>query len=78
MEECRAEAVAMYLASNSEILEIFGYKTQEEKDDCTYWSFVVMVRAGVVRFFASFSLEVSGVLELTFRLRFSAEGFGIL
>ncbi|GAA5959614.1 hypothetical protein JCM3765_007217 [Sporobolomyces pararoseus] len=47
MEECRAEAVAMYLASNPEILEIFGYKTQEEKDDCTYWSFMVMVRAGV-------------------------------
>lgn len=47
MEECRAEAVAMYLASNSEILEIFGYKTQEEKDDCTYWSFMVMVRAGL-------------------------------
>ncbi|GAA5980189.1 hypothetical protein JCM5350_000865 [Sporobolomyces pararoseus] len=47
MEECRAEAVAMYLASNPEILEIFGYKNQEEKDDCTYWSFMVMVRAGV-------------------------------
>ncbi|GAA5907639.1 dipeptidyl-peptidase III [Sporobolomyces salmoneus] len=47
MEECRAEAVAMYLASNPEILEIFGYNTQEEKDDCTYWSFLVMVRAGV-------------------------------
>jgi dipeptidyl-peptidase-3 len=47
MEECRAEAVAMYLASNPEILEIFGYDTQESKDDCTYWSFMVMVRAGV-------------------------------
>ncbi|GAA6010697.1 hypothetical protein JCM11491_002901 [Sporobolomyces phaffii] len=47
MEECRAEAVAMYLASNPEILEIFGYNSQQDKDDCTYWSFVVMVRAGL-------------------------------
>ncbi|GAA5943456.1 dipeptidyl-peptidase III [Sporobolomyces koalae] len=47
MEECRAEAVAMYLASNPEILEIFGYKSQQDKDDCTYWSFLVMVRAGI-------------------------------
>jgi len=49
MEECRAEAVALYLASNPEILEIFGYKTKEDQENLTYWTFVVMVRAGIVR-----------------------------
>lgn len=47
MEECRAEAVAMYLASNKEILSIFGYESDQDRNDCTFWSFVVMVRAGV-------------------------------
>jgi len=49
MEECRAEAVALYLASNPEILEIFGYESKQDKDDLTYFTFVVMVRAGIVR-----------------------------
>ncbi|GAA5840612.1 hypothetical protein JCM5353_002086 [Sporobolomyces roseus] len=47
MEECRAEAVALYLASNPEILEIFGYESKEDKEDLTYFTFVVMVRAGI-------------------------------
>ncbi|GAA6061288.1 hypothetical protein JCM10212_004694 [Sporobolomyces blumeae] len=47
MEECRAEAVALYLSTNPEILEIFGYRTKEDKDELTYWTFVVMVRAGI-------------------------------
>ncbi|GAA5906487.1 hypothetical protein JCM5296_003782 [Sporobolomyces johnsonii] len=47
MEECRAEAVALYLASNREILSIFKYETDQDANDLTYWTFVVMVRAGI-------------------------------
>ncbi|GAA5915580.1 hypothetical protein JCM6882_006378 [Rhodosporidiobolus microsporus] len=46
MEECRAESVALYLASNRDIAAIFGF-TGEEADDLVYYTFLVMVRAGV-------------------------------
>lgn len=47
MEECRAEAVALYLASNREILSVFGFNSDQDADDLTYWTFVVMARAGL-------------------------------
>ncbi|KAA1471181.1 aflatoxin-detoxifizyme [Dentipellis sp. KUC8613] len=47
MEECRAETVAMYLASNRSILKIFGYTTQKDVEDITYITFLLMARAGL-------------------------------
>ncbi|GAA5989450.1 hypothetical protein JCM10908_000478 [Rhodotorula pacifica] len=47
MEECRAESVALYLASNRDIASIFGLTTKEDQDDLTYYTFVIMARAGV-------------------------------
>ncbi|KIJ11450.1 hypothetical protein PAXINDRAFT_171775 [Paxillus involutus ATCC 200175] len=47
MEECRAEAVALYLANNEEILSIMGYKDQVDRDDIVYVSFLLMARMGV-------------------------------
>ncbi|SCV74412.1 BQ2448_6844 [Microbotryum intermedium] len=47
MEECRAEAVALYLASNREIQEIFEIKEQKDRDDLVYFTFLSMARAGV-------------------------------
>ncbi|KAJ7046776.1 aflatoxin-detoxifizyme [Mycena alexandri] len=47
MEECRAEAVALYLASNIEILNIFKYTDQKDIEDIQYISFLLMARAGV-------------------------------
>ncbi|GAA5867247.1 hypothetical protein JCM8547_003134 [Rhodosporidiobolus lusitaniae] len=46
MEECRAEAVALYLASNTDISAIFGY-TGKDAEDLVYFTFLVMARAGV-------------------------------
>ncbi|BGP16175.1 hypothetical protein JCM10213_001391 [Rhodosporidiobolus nylandii] len=46
MEECRAESVALFLASNPDIAKIFGYEGQDA-DDLVYYTFLVMVRAGV-------------------------------
>lgn len=43
----RAESVALYLATNKQILEIFSYKSQQDQDDLAYYMFLVMVRAGV-------------------------------
>ncbi|KAK7039226.1 hypothetical protein VNI00_010131 [Paramarasmius palmivorus] len=47
MEECRAETVALYLANNLEILEIFGYKDKKEIEDIVYITFLLMARAGL-------------------------------
>lgn len=47
MEECRAESVALYLASNRDIAAIFGLTSQQDQDDLAYYTFVVMARAGV-------------------------------
>ncbi|KAL8283979.1 hypothetical protein RQP46_005092 [Phenoliferia psychrophenolica] len=47
MEECRAEAVALFLASNQDILNIFKYTTKEDSEDLIYYTFLLMARAGV-------------------------------
>lgn len=47
MEEMRAEAVALYLASNKEILRIFDLTTQADQEKLVYYTFLLMARAGV-------------------------------
>jgi len=47
LEEMRAEVVALYLASNKDILEIFKYTSQKEIEDVQYAMFLIMVRAGI-------------------------------
>ncbi|KAG1731884.1 peptidase family M49-domain-containing protein [Suillus lakei] len=47
MEECRAETVALYLASNPTILKIFGYADKKTCDDVVYITFLLMARAGL-------------------------------
>ncbi|EIM90016.1 aflatoxin-detoxifizyme [Stereum hirsutum FP-91666 SS1] len=47
MEECRAETVALFLVSNTDILKIFGYTSQKDIDDIQYITFLLMARAGL-------------------------------
>ncbi|KAI0082668.1 aflatoxin-detoxifizyme [Panus rudis PR-1116 ss-1] len=47
MEECRAETVALYLASNPKILTIFGYTDKKDIEDIVYITFLLMARAGI-------------------------------
>ncbi|GAA6057587.1 hypothetical protein JCM3770_005398 [Rhodotorula araucariae] len=47
MEEMRAESVALYLATNKQILDIFGFASQADKDNLAYFMYLVMARAGV-------------------------------
>ncbi|TDL27464.1 dipeptidyl-peptidase III [Rickenella mellea] len=47
IEECRAEAVALFLVSNIEILKIFGYVSKEDIEDIQFVTFLLMVRAGL-------------------------------
>lgn len=47
-EETRAEVVAMYLITNRELLEIFGFKTREEQDNIIYAGYLQMARAGLL------------------------------
>ncbi|CAL1704759.1 unnamed protein product [Somion occarium] len=47
MEECRAETVALYLASNPKILEIFKYTDKQDAEDIQYITFLLMARAGL-------------------------------
>ncbi|KAJ3181673.1 hypothetical protein HDU87_000691 [Geranomyces variabilis] len=46
-EECRAEAVAMYLCVDKEILKIFGHEGQEA-ENIIYCCYLQMARAGVL------------------------------
>ncbi|KAM0787893.1 hypothetical protein ACM66B_003943 [Microbotryomycetes sp. NB124-2] len=47
MEECRAESVALFLVHERPILDIFGYKSDEDAHNLIYWTFLTMARAGV-------------------------------
>lgn len=47
-EECRAEVIAMYLITNRELLEIFGFKSKEDQDKIIYAGFLQMARAGLL------------------------------
>ncbi|KAF8554646.1 hypothetical protein OG21DRAFT_1412103 [Imleria badia] len=47
MEECRAEAVAMYLANNDKILSIMGYNDPQDREEIVYVSFLLMARNGI-------------------------------
>ncbi|KAG7098384.1 hypothetical protein E1B28_000342 [Marasmius oreades] len=47
MEECRAETVALYLASNLTILKIFGYVDKNDIETVQYITFLLMARAGL-------------------------------
>ncbi|KAI6168960.1 peptidase family M49-domain-containing protein [Pisolithus thermaeus] len=47
MEECRAEAVALYLANHPTILKIFGYTDKKDVEDIVFFTFLFMARAGL-------------------------------
>lgn len=47
MEECRAEAAALYLASNKEILQIFNYTSESDIEEVQYITFLLMCRMGL-------------------------------
>ncbi|KAG5512055.1 hypothetical protein GH5_08011 [Leishmania sp. Ghana 2012 LV757] len=47
-EECRAEAVSLYLCLLPDLLEIFNLKAADEQQDVIYVSWLNMVRAGLV------------------------------
>ncbi|KAK4053216.1 hypothetical protein OIO90_003990 [Microbotryomycetes sp. JL221] len=47
MEECRAESVALFLVHERPILDIFGYKSDEDAHNLIYWTFMTMARAGI-------------------------------
>ncbi|CAL9729602.1 hypothetical protein MOUN0_H02872 [Monosporozyma unispora] len=47
-EETRAEVVAMFLITNRELLNIFGFKSREEQDNVIYAGYLQMARAGLL------------------------------
>jgi len=47
MEECRAEAVALFLISNTDILKVFDITDPKDVDDIQYITFLSMARAGL-------------------------------
>ncbi|KAH9997284.1 aflatoxin-detoxifizyme [Russula vinacea] len=47
MEECRAETVALFLISNTDILKVFDITSPKDVDDIQYITFLSMARAGL-------------------------------
>ncbi|KAH6564881.1 hypothetical protein BSLG_005489 [Batrachochytrium salamandrivorans] len=47
-EECRAEAVAMYLCVNDSVLDIFGVLDKQDREDIVYICYLNMARAGLL------------------------------
>jgi len=47
-EECRAEAVGIFLSTFPQVLEIFGYSEHKQQSDIMHSNWLQMVRAGVV------------------------------
>jgi len=47
LEEMRAEVVALHLAGNKGILDIFKYTSQRDVENVQYAMFLIMVRAGI-------------------------------
>ncbi|KAH8833631.1 aflatoxin-detoxifizyme, partial [Flagelloscypha sp. PMI_526] len=47
LEECRAEAVALFLVSNPDILRLFKYTETKDAEDIQYITFLLMARAGL-------------------------------
>lgn len=47
-EECRAEVIAMYLITNRDLLQIFGFKNKEEQEKIIYTGYLQMARAGLM------------------------------
>lgn len=47
-EECRAEVIAMYLITNRDLLNIFGFTTKEDQENIIYAGYLQMARAGLL------------------------------
>ncbi|KAH3682900.1 hypothetical protein WICPIJ_006133 [Wickerhamomyces pijperi] len=47
-EECRAEVIALYLITNTDLLKIFGFHDKKDQDAIIYSGFLQMSRAGLL------------------------------
>ena len=68
-EECRAEAVAIYLSLETYILEIFGHATSQEQSDVNYVNWLTMALSGL-RGLETYSVDANKWLQAHSQARY--------